>query len=165
MSFSVNANFASGDSFNFAITGGGANFQLGPDVVSNEQARLGIPSVSTTSLGGVDGTLYELRTGGDKALATDTTGAANVVGEAITQVASLRGQLGAFQSTTLQTNISTLTNTVANLTAAQSQIQDADFAAETANLTRAQILVQSGTSVLGISNQAPQQVLALLKNL
>ena len=42
-------------------------------------------------------------------------------------------------------------------------VQDADFAAETANLTRAQILVQSGTSVLQISNQSPQQVLALLK--
>ncbi len=164
LSFNVNAAAKSGDTYSFSITGGGANFQLGPDVVSNEQARLGIPSVGTTSLGGSDGTLYELRTGGDKSLSTDTTGAANVVDEAITQVASLRGQLGAFQSTTLQTNISTLTDTVANLTAAQSQIQDADFAAETANLTRAQILVQSGTSVLQIANQAPQQVLALLQH-
>ena len=165
LSFSVNANFASGDSFNFAITGGGANFQLGPDVVSQEQARLGIPSVSTTTLGGVAGTLYELRSGGAKSLSTDTTGAAAVVSEAITKVASLRGQLGAFQATTLQTNINTLTDTVSNLTNAQSQIQDADFAVETANLTRAQILVQSGTSVLQISNSAPQQVLALFKNL
>jgi flagellin len=165
LSFSVNANFASGDSFNFAITGGGANFQLGPDVVSQEQARLGIPSVSTTTLGGVAGTLYELRSGGAKSLSTDTTGAAAVVSEAITKVASLRGQLGAFQATTLQTNINTLTDTVSNLTNAQSQIQDADFAAETANLTRAQILVQSGTSVLQISNQSPQQVLGLLKGL
>jgi flagellin len=165
LSFSVNANFASGDSFNFSITGGGANFQLGPDVVSQEQARLGIPSVSTTTLGGVSGTLYELRSGGDKSLTTDTTGAAAVVTEAITKVASLRGQLGAFQSTTLQTNINTLTDTVSNLTNAQSNIQDADFAVETANLTRAQILVQSGTSVLQISNSAPQQVLALFKNL
>jgi len=164
LNFSVNANFLSGDSFNFSITGGGANFQLGPDVVSNEQARLGIPSVSTTTLGGVAGTLFELRSGGAKSLASDTTGAAAVVGEAITKVASLRGQLGAFQQTTLQTNISTLTDTVSNLTNAQSQIQDADFAVETANLTRAQILVQSGTSVLQISNQSPQQVLALLRN-
>jgi flagellin len=163
LSFSVNANFASGDSFNFAITGGGANFQLGPDVVSQEQARLGIPSVSTTTLGGVAGTLYELRSGGAKSLSTDTTGAAAVVTEAITKVASLRGQLGAFQSTTLQTNINTLTDTVSNLTNAQSQIRDADFAVETANLTRAQILVQSGTSVLQISNQSPQQILALLR--
>ena len=163
LSFSVNAAAQSGDTFNFSITGGGANFQLGPDVVSQEQARLGIPSVSTTTLGGVAGTLYELRSGGDKSLSTDTVGAAAVVSEAITKVASLRGQLGAFQATTLQTNINTLTDTVSNLTSAQSNIQDADFAAETANLTRAQILVQSGTSVLQIANQSPQQVLALLK--
>ena len=97
LSFSVNANFLSGDNFNFSITGGGANFQLGPDVVSQEQARLGIPSVSTTTLGGVSGNLFELRSGGAKSLATDTTGAAAVVTEAITKVASLRGQLGAFQ--------------------------------------------------------------------
>ena len=164
LSFSVNGNFLSGDNFNFSITGGGANFQLGPDVVSQEQARLGIPSVSTTTLGGVSGNLFELRSGGAKSLATDTTGAAAVVTEAITKVASLRGQLGAFQQTTLQTNISTLTDTVSNLTNAQSQIQDADFAVETANLTRAQILVQSGTSVLQIANQSPQQILALLRN-
>jgi flagellin len=163
LSLSVNANFLSGDNFNFSITGGGANFQLGPDVVSQEQARLGIPSVSTTTLGGVSGNLFELRSGGAKSLATDTTGAAAVVTEAITKVASLRGQLGAFQQTTLQTNISTLTDTVSNLTNAQSQIQDADFAVETANLTRAQILVQSGTSVLQIANQSPQQILALLR--
>ena len=163
LKFSVNSDFASGDSFDFAITGGGANFQLGPNVISSQQARIGIPSVSTTSLGGVSGTLYELRSGGAKSLSNDTTGAAAVVDQAITQVASLRGQLGAFQSTTLETNISTLTDTVSNLTNAQSQIQDADFAAETANLTRAQILVQSGTSVLQISNQSPQQVLALLR--
>ncbi len=162
LSFSVNSAAQTGDSLNFSITGGGANFQLGPDVVSNEQARLGISSVSTTTLGGTSGTLYELRTGGGKSLSTDTTGAASVVDEAITKVAGLRGQLGAFQSTTLQTNIATLTDTVSNLTNAQSQIQDANFAAETANLTRAQILVQSGTSVLQISNQSPQQVLALL---
>ncbi len=163
LSFSVNSNFQSGDSFNFAITGGGANFQLGPDVVSQEQARLGIPSVSTSTLGGVSGTLFELRSGGDKSLTNDTTGAAAVVSEAITKVASLRGQLGAFQSTTLETNINALTDAVSNLTDAQSNIQDADFAAETANLTRAQILVQSGTSVLQIANQEPQQVLALLR--
>ncbi len=162
LGFAVNANFVTGDSFSFNITGGGANFQLGPDVVSNEQARLGIPSVSSATLGGTSGTLYQLRSGGAKSLSTDTTGAAAIVDQAITKVAGLRGQLGAFQSTTVQTNINTLTDTVSNLTSAQSAIRDADFAIETANLTRAQILVQSGTSVLQLSNQSPQQVLSLL---
>jgi flagellin-like hook-associated protein FlgL len=52
---------------------------------------------------------------------------------------------------------------LANLTEAESSIRDADFAAESAKLTRAQILVQAGTSVLAIANQNPQNVLALLR--
>ena len=164
LSFNVNSSFHDGDTFGFSITGGGANFQLGPDVVSNQQARLGIQGISTATLGGADGTLYELQSGGAASLANDPTQAANIVDEVINQVTELRGRLGAFQSTTLQTNINTLTDTVSNLTAAQSNIQDADYAAESANLTRAQILVQAGTSVLSIANQAPQNVLTLLKN-
>ena len=86
-----------------------------------------------------------------------------IVGEAVDQVTSLRGRLGAFQKTTLETNIAALNDTLVNLTDAESQIRDADFAVETANLTRAQILVQSGTSVLAIANSNPQNVLALLR--
>jgi flagellin len=56
-----------------------------------------------------------------------------------------------------------LTDTVTALTSAQSNIQDADFATETANLTRAQILVQSGTAVLKIANKNPENVLTLLQ--
>ncbi len=163
LNFSVASSLTSGSSFNFAITGGGAQFQLGPDVNSTEQARLGIQSVSTANLGGADGTLYELQSGGDKSLSNDVTGAANVINEVIDQVTSLQGRLGAFQQTTLQTNINTLQDTLANLTSAQSNIQDADFAVESANLTRAQILVQSGTSVSSIANHNPENVLNLLK--
>ena len=84
--------------------------------------------------------------------------------EALTAVNSLRGRLGALQRTTLETNIASLNDTVANLSAAESSIRDADFAAESAKLTRAQILVQAGTAVLQIANQNPQQVLALLRS-
>lgn len=163
LSFSVNSSVADGEELNFNITGGGALFQLGPKVVSNQQARLGIQSVSTATLGGVNGRLFELRSGGSKALDTDTGGAAKVVDEVITVVTQLRGRLGAFQKTTLETNIYTLNDTLANLTEAESSIRDADFAAESAQLTRNQILVQSGTSVLGIANQNPQNVLSLLR--
>ncbi len=163
LNFSVDSGLTNGSSFNFAITGGGAQFQLGPDVVSNEQARLGIQSVSTANLGGVDGTLYELQSGGSLSLANNVNGAGNVIAEVIDQVTSLQGRLGAFQQTTLQTNINTLQDTLSNLTSAQSNIQDADFAVESANLTRAQILVQSGTTVLSIANHNPQNVLNLLK--
>ncbi len=163
LNFTVNSSFQDGDSFNFSITGGGANFQLGPNVVSNQQARIGIQGVSTATLGGADGTLFELQTGGSASLANNPGSAAKIVDEVINQVTGLRGRLGAFESTTLQTNINSLTDTVSNLTAAQSDIQDADYATESAALTRAQILVQAGTSVLQIANQAPQQVLSLLQ--
>ncbi len=149
--------------FEFTISGGGALFQLGGDVVSNQQARIGINSISTARLGGVSGKLYELASGGSKTLKNDATGASRVVDEVIEKVASLRGRLGAFQRTTLESNTVALTDTVANLTAAESSIRDADFARESSALTRAQILVQSGTSVLGIANQNPQNVLSLLR--
>lgn len=144
------------------INGGGAVFQLGPDVVSNQQAQIGIQSIATGKLGGVSGRLYELRSGGARALKTDTTGAQRIVDESITEVVNLRGRLGAFQRTTLQSNIASLQDTLVNLTQAESTIRDADFAKESAALTRAQILVQSGTSVLAIANQNPQNVLQLL---
>lgn len=149
--------------FQFVISGGGALFQLGPDVVSNQQARIGITSLNTARLGGNSGKLYELASGGSAALATNPSKAAAIVDEVITKVTSLRGRLGAFQRTTLETNINSLSDTMENLTAAESSIRDADFAAESAALTRAQILVQSGTAVLAIANQNPQNVLALLR--
>lgn len=159
---SLTVNPGSTDDFDFTISGGGALFQLGPDVVTNQQARLGIQSVNTASLGGVSGRLYELASGGPRSLSTDPTGAANIITEVIDQVTTLRGRLGAFQKSTLETNLASLNDTLANLTEAESLIRDADFAAESSALTRSQILVQSGTQVLAIANSTPQNVLALL---
>ena len=100
----------------FTITGDGAVFQLGPSVVSNQQARIGIDSVSTGELGGVVGRLYELRSGESKSLATDPTSAASIVDQAATKVTQLRGRLGAFQRTTLESNIGSLQDTLTSLT-------------------------------------------------
>jgi len=147
----------------FTIAGGGAQFQLGPEVVSNQQARVGIGSVNSARLGGVAGKLFQLGSGESASLSNDPTLAAQIVTEAIDQVTSLRGRLGAFQATTLESNLSSLNDTVANLQEAESSIRDADFAQESAKLTRAQILVQSGTNVLALANQNPQNVLSLLR--
>ncbi|MHB8899444.1 MAG: flagellin, partial [Thermoguttaceae bacterium] len=163
LTFSLADTVQDGDSLSFRITGGGAQFQLGPDVVSNQQARLGISSVNTAKLGGVAGRLFELRSGGAKDLETDVISAAMVIEEVITQVTTLRGRLGAFQRTTLETNIAALSDTLEALTEAESSIRDADFAQESANLTKNQILVQSGISVLTIANQNPEAVLSLLR--
>jgi len=148
----------------FTIDGGGAQFQLGANINTNNQANIGIQSVDTGSLGGTNGLLYEIAPGGGTDLTSgNLTKAAAIVNEALDQITSLSGRLGGFQKETLQTNQATLTSTVTALTNSQSTIQDADFAAETANLTRAQILVQSGTAVLKIANKNPENVLTLLQ--
>ena len=104
-----------------------------------------------------------MRTGGDYSLVSgQARQASDIIQESIRQVAMLRGRLGAFEKNTLQTNINSLQITLENMTASESKIRDADFAYETSQLTRAQILTQAGTSVLSVANQTPQSVLALL---
>jgi flagellin len=163
LAMSLTVDEGSSTDLDFSITGGGAVFQLGSEVTSSQQARLGLTSVNTGALGGASGRLYLLGSGQNAALDTDTTLAAAICDEVMTKVTSLRGRLGAFQSTTLDSNSATLNDTVENLTNALSTTQDTDYAEESANLTRAQILVQSGISVLSITNSAPQAVLSLLQ--
>jgi len=103
-------------------------------------------------------------TGGASSLVSGNAAAASkIVDAAINEVSIFRGRLGAFQQSTLNTNINSLGIALENVTSANSSIADADFAAETANLTRAQILVQAGTSVLSTANSSPQTVLSLLQ--
>ena len=82
--------------------------------------------------------------------------------EAIVAIASTRGRLGTLQRATFDTNINVLNDTLEAITAAESQIRDTDFAEETSKLTRAQILVQSNLSTLGIANQIPNYMLGLI---
>lgn len=80
----------------------------------------------------------------------------------ISQVSTLRSTFGAVQNR-FEAVISSLQNYVENLTASNSRILDADFAAETANLTRGQILQQAGTAILSQANALPQTALSLLR--
>ena len=152
-------------STSFDITGGGARFQIGSDVTRQGQISVGLGSVSTSRLGNFDvGFLSTIGSGGPNSLVSgNTTQAQRIVDAAISEVATLRGRLGAVQKSVLETNINSLSVTLENVTAAESNIRDADFAEETAKLTRAQILAQANTSVLAQANQAPQQVLSLLQ--
>jgi flagellin len=149
----------------FAITGGGALFQLGPQVNTNQQVNVAIGSVAASKLGNNNlGFLNDLVTGGTKTLVAGKAGdASRVIEEAIRQVAVTRGRLGAFEKNTLDTNVNSLSIALENVTASESSIRDADFATETAALTRAQILTQAGTSVLSTANSTPQSVLSLLQ--
>ena len=89
------------------------------------------------------------------------TAALTAVDNAIAQVASQRADLGAIQNR-MESTVSNLQITSENLNSANSRIQDADFAAETAELSRTQVLQQAGISVLAQANASGQQVLSLL---
>ncbi|WP_313700303.1 FliC/FljB family flagellin [Pantoea sp.] len=82
--------------------------------------------------------------------------------DAIASVDKFRSSLGAIQNR-LNSAVTNLSNTTTNLSAAQSRIQDADYATEVSNMSKAQIVQQAGNSVLAKANQVPQQVLSLLQ--
>lgn len=84
------------------------------------------------------------------------------IDDALNSVNSLRSELGAVQNR-FESTIANLSTSVENLSASNSRILDADFAAETAKLSKAQVLQQAGISVLAQANARPQQVLSLLQ--
>ncbi len=155
---------STGGTTSFDITGGGAIFAISPTVGLAGQESVGIGEVSTAGLGSFgNGYIASLGTGLTNSLTSGNfTVAQRIVRSSIDQVASLRGRLGGFQKDTLSTTVNSLKVALENITAAESSIRDADFAVETSNLTRAQILVAASTSGLQLANAAPQNVLALI---
>jgi len=148
----------------FTITGGGAKFNLGPSVDITNQVRLGIGNVAVRNFGssGV-GFLDELASGQTSNVVDgDLETGQKLVDTAIDQISKLRGRLGAFQKNTVGATIRSLGVALENTSAAESVIRDTDFATETAELTRNQILVNAATNVLSIANAQPQAVLQLL---
>ena len=155
--------------YNFTITGGGATYQIGPSVNTQQQIGFGIQSVAADNLGNsIVGFLSSVKSGGTNSLVqgSDTAEQARLASltldESIDQVSILRGRLGAFERNTLQTTLRSSQIAVENLTAAESDIRDTDFAEETASLTRAQILQQAGTATLALANNSASSVLSLL---
>ena len=157
----------------FVITGGGAEFQLGPEVTALQQTNVGIDSIAATRLGGtvVTGSsgnlelqfLSSLKSGGTNDLSSGQfKNASTILESAIDEVSGLRGRLGAFERNILQTNVRSLQTGFENISASESVIRDADFAKESSELTRSQILVSAGTSVLALANSNSQTVLQLL---
>jgi len=120
--------------------------------------------------GGAAGTLAVASNIGDIASTSNAnafTGAATsdplaLLDKAISTVDTFRSSLGAVQNR-LDSAITNLNNTTTNLSEAQSRIQDADYATEVSNMSKAQIIQQAGNSVLAKANQVPQQVLSLLQ--
>ncbi|MFG0326083.1 MAG: flagellin [Phycisphaerales bacterium JB037] len=155
----------------FNINGGGASFQLGAKVDIAGKVSLGIGDVAARKLGKSEdadsaGSFFYLSDlGSGKGLNVvdgDLETAQKVVSQAIADVSGLRGRLGAFQKNTIQATVRSLGIAVENSAAAQSVIRDADFASETAELTRSQILTSASTNILAQANAQPQSVLQLL---
>ena len=172
-----------GSSSNFTISGKGAFLQLGQKAQLSHQTGIAIKSMAADQFTGLyidrnldptsasvndddvlytTATLADIISGGDFDLATDAETAYDIIEEAILEVSVQRSKLGALISNTLESNINSLGVAFENLTAAESRIRDVDFAAETAEFTRAQILVQAGTSIAAQANVATQAALQLL---
>jgi len=150
----------------FTVTGGGLEFQLGPEISPQNRLNVGIASINSTQLGAAAvGHLDDITSSGTRRLsATDGPEyAAKIIDAAMNQVNSQRARLGSIERDVIGRNVATLQVALENVSAAESAIRDTDFAAETARLTREQILVQAGTSVLATTNSLAGNVLQLLR--
>lgn len=163
--FDLDSAFNVAGSTTFSITGGGASFSLGSKVTEADKESLGVGSVSTGNLGNATlGYLSSLGSGQTNSLTSENlTSAQEIIDRSIKQVSQLRGRLGAFQKFTIGSTINSLGVALENASAAESAIRDTDFAEETANLTRNQILSQAASSVLAQANASPQAALQLLR--
>jgi len=140
-----------------AIVGAGAGtntFQVGADAGDT----VAVSTTNTTSLSGYASAV----TNANVSTANSAQTLVAAVDLMLNRVNSERGSLGSKQNT-FEAVIRNSQNLVENLSASRSRIRDADFAAETAEMTRVQILQQAGLSVLGQANAAPQSVLSLLQ--
>jgi flagellin len=134
------------------VAGSGGNLQIGADNASDNQLTFSIGNATASGLSLASTNVTSLANARSAITSLDT---------AINTINTERGTLGSLQSR-LDFTISNLDNISQNIQASESTIRDTDFAAETANFTRAQILVQAGTAMLAQSNAVSQSVLSLL---
>lgn len=119
-------------------------------------ARVGLYEQSAAETQGLSVSNIDIST------AAGASKAIGVLDDALEQVSKIQGEMGAINNR-LDFTVSNLSNVSESQSAARSAIQDADFAAESANLSRAQVLQQAGQAMLAQANSAPQQVLSLLQ--
>ena len=163
---------ATGTTFNgnniFAAANKTVNLQIGSGNVASDTLGVNLTDTGAaagndlqTTLGGATQAAIVTAFGGVDTVANATT-AITKIDTTINDITNLRATTGAGLSR-LDQVVSSLETTSANLSSARGRIMDADFAKETANLTRAQILQQAGTAMLAQANQLPNNVLSLLR--
>jgi flagellin len=137
------------------LSAGGMNLQVGIGVTANnDYINVALTKADTDTLNIAKGTV-------SVSSEDNARTALTAIDLAISTIAANRGDLGAVQNR-LQSTINNLQVAVENTSAANSRILDVDVAAETSNMTRAQILTQAGVSILAQANQSPQLALKLL---
>lgn len=137
-------------------------FQIGAN--ANQTVKVAVDKVATTALGlNVTGAQFANLSAIDVRSQSGAQDSIKVIDQAISDVTNLRGKLGAVQQQTLESSATNLQNTLENTVAAESVIRDTDFAKETANFTKYQVMMQVGTSVLSNANSTAQLVLGLLR--
>ena len=137
-------------------------FQVGANMGQTVVISASDLGVASGAISGVLPSSAQSTSGLDTSVNANNSANLSAIDAALTSVNSTRATLGAIQSRFSQT-ITYLQTAGENQTAARGRIMDADFAAETANLSRAQILQQAGTAMIAQANQMPQSVLQLLK--
>ena len=146
----------------------GLRFHVGPN--AEHMASTSIRDMSTTQLGRAQVPEGELPNKSNFMSLADidvrneqgAQDALAIIDQSLTEVATVRGELGAFQKHTLESNLTSLQVAAENMTAAESTIRDTDMAQELATFTRNQIMTQSATAQLAQANAMPQHVLRLL---
>ena len=146
-----------------AVNSNALTFQIGGN--RNQLAKVVVPNTSSSKLATSVNNESGYNSLRDLNL-TDFQGAQDsllMIDEAIDQITSLRGDLGAMQKNTLETNISSLNVAKENLINAESVLRDTDMAAEMSEFTKYQIMSQAATAMLAQANQTPNNVLSLLQ--
>ncbi|WP_312924742.1 flagellin [Stutzerimonas nitrititolerans] len=154
--------FADGTTINYVSKGGenasGATVSAVSGLAVSGAGITGGGFTSTTAVSGSAASVKEI----DISTAKGAQAAVLVIDDALKMIDSQRADLGAIQNR-FDNTIANLQNIGENVSAARGRIQDTDFAAETANLSKNQILQQAGTAILAQANQLPQAVLSLLQ--
>lgn len=138
------------------------NFQVGANVATDNQISINVSNLLTTS--GVSQVINMAASAGGigSVASTRVRSVISAIDGAIAKIDKFRSTLGAVQNR-FSTTIANLQSSIENQSAARSRILDADFAIETSNLSRSQILQQAGTAMLAQANQSGQSVLSLLR--
>ncbi len=146
-----------------AITAGAANSAIvtGSVSLASTQGALSVANFNADVFGASNSSFLSVAAL-DIGSSAGSQSAIDALDAALNQINSSRGDLGAIQNR-FSSTIASLQTTSENLSASRSRIQDTDFATETANLTRGQILQQAGTAILAQANQFPNNVLSLLR--